>query len=139
MVRAPLTIVDVANVLGSRPDGWWRDRAAATRRLLDSMAQLPLPGEKMVAVLEGRARAAAPEGDVSGGLRVVHAPGSGDEQIIDIIRTALSDGSSPSATVITADRQLRDRAEALGAASQAPHSLRGRIAALTTTSDDVND
>src|SRR3954470_12386040 len=34
-------LVDVANVVGSRPDGWWRDRAGATGRLLDRLAGLP--------------------------------------------------------------------------------------------------
>jgi 8-oxo-dGTP pyrophosphatase MutT (NUDIX family) len=41
----PLTvIVDVANVMGSRPDGWWRDRAGAARRLVDQVAGLALRG-----------------------------------------------------------------------------------------------
>lgn len=35
---APVLIVDGANVVGSRPDGWWRDRAGATARLRDQLA-----------------------------------------------------------------------------------------------------
>ena len=31
-------VVDAANVVGSRPDGWWKDRAGAARRLHDSRA-----------------------------------------------------------------------------------------------------
>ena len=46
-------LVDVANVVGSRPDGWWRDRAGATSRLLDRLALLD---DEVVAVVEGRAR-----------------------------------------------------------------------------------
>ena len=60
-------LVDVANVVGSRPDGWWRDRAGATGRLLERLAALDgrtLPGPDgapvrcaaVVAVVEGRAR-----------------------------------------------------------------------------------
>jgi 8-oxo-dGTP diphosphatase len=70
-------IVDVANVMGSRPDGWWRDRAGAAVRLRADIAALAaksaalaasghpiLPDEpdppRFVMVLEGAARAAAP-------------------------------------------------------------------------------
>jgi 8-oxo-dGTP diphosphatase len=73
-------VVDVANVMGSRPDGWWRDRAGAAVRLHDQIVRLaasgraiPLPGDRpsgdasdtpgeeapaFVLVLEGAARAA---------------------------------------------------------------------------------
>src|SRR6266511_2852758 len=73
----PLVVVDGANVMGSRPDGWWRDRAGAARRLVSTLARgVSWPGE-VVLVLEGRARAGVPESVVDG-IRVVHAPGSGD-------------------------------------------------------------
>jgi 8-oxo-dGTP diphosphatase len=65
--------VDVANVMGSRPDGWWRDRAGAAVRLYGEIARLAasgrvvLPGAAepaddpgFVLVLEGAAKAAAP-------------------------------------------------------------------------------
>ncbi len=63
-------LVDVANVLGSRPDGWWRDRAGATARLLERLATLPgreltgpgggpLACAALVAVVEGAARGVA--------------------------------------------------------------------------------
>src|SRR5262249_11419997 len=46
VVTGPLVVVDGANVMGSRPDGWWRDRPAAARRLLATLtAGVPLPGE----------------------------------------------------------------------------------------------
>src|SRR3954464_11693342 len=77
-------LVDVANVVGSRPDGWWRDRAGATGRLLDRLAGLPgatlagpdgapLPVGEVVAVVEGAARdVPAPDGG-----RGVGGPGRG--------------------------------------------------------------
>ena len=72
-------LVDAANVVGSRPDGWWRDRAGATERLLGRLAGADLrapDGSRItgvVAVVEGRARdVAAPEG-----VRVVRAGGVG--------------------------------------------------------------
>ncbi|MDY6809487.1 MAG: hypothetical protein SW127_10755, partial [Actinomycetota bacterium] len=59
----PLIIVDAANVVGSRPDGWWRDRHGATERLRDRLAGLAgtgLPGldgpVEVVMVVEGKAR-----------------------------------------------------------------------------------
>ncbi|NED26542.1 NTP pyrophosphohydrolase, partial [Streptomyces anulatus] len=63
---AVLVIVDAANVVGSVPDGWWRDRRGAATRLRDSLvpyaaAGLPgLPGPvELVLVVEGAARGIA--------------------------------------------------------------------------------
>jgi hypothetical protein len=107
-------LVDAANVVGSRPDGWWRDRAGAATRLLGRLAALPgrsLPGaddgvvvcDEVVAVVEGKARdVAAPEG-----VRVVSAPGSGDDTIVDEAERLVADGAD--VLVVTADRGLRAR------------------------------
>jgi hypothetical protein len=62
VVASQLIVVDVANVFGSRPDGWWRDQVGATRELLDKIARLPLQDQQVILVLEGRARASAAEG-----------------------------------------------------------------------------
>ncbi|HVD28392.1 MAG TPA: hypothetical protein VNC79_07820 [Mycobacteriales bacterium] len=107
-------LVDAANVVGSRPDGWWRDRAGAATRLLGRLAALPgrsLPGpddgvvacDEVVAVVEGKAR------DVAGpaGVRVVSAPGSGDDTIVDEAERLVADGAD--VLVVTADRGLRAR------------------------------
>ncbi|MEV4463616.1 hypothetical protein AB0J51_08335 [Micromonospora echinofusca] len=120
----PLLIVDAANVVGSRPDGWWRDRAGATARLRDSLApvaaaglppQLPPPVE-VVLVVEGRAR------DVPGtaGVRVVAAPGSGDDAVVDLVAAA----PQRRRLVVTADRELRERVTAQGAEVYGPRWLR---------------
>ena len=92
-------VVDVANVVGSRPDGWWRDRAGAAQRLLARLAQLPgrqvrLPGDgaalvsAVVAVVEGQARAVS---DVAG-VHVVRAPRDGDTTIAEEARRLTGDG-----------------------------------------------
>jgi hypothetical protein len=105
----PVLLVDVANVLGSRPDGWWRDRAGATTRLLAQLGGLvgrtvpgpdgePLVVEEVVAVVEGRARAATDQG----GLSLVRAAGSGDDAIADL-------AGQRRTLVVTADRGLRAR------------------------------
>ena len=113
-------LVDVANTVGSRPDGWWRDRAGATARLLDRLALLPdrtLPGPDgtpvpvtaLVAVVEGRARdVAAPDG-----VRLVRAPGSGDDALA-ATAAELADADDD-LLAVTADRGLRVRLPAAAA------------------------
>jgi hypothetical protein len=71
-------IVDGANVVGSRLDGWWRDRAGAARRLQERLSIAVLPHDEVVLVLEGDARRGNPAGQ-DGRLRTVHALGSGDD------------------------------------------------------------
>jgi hypothetical protein len=106
-------LVDAANVVGSRPDGWWRDREGATARLLVRLAALsgttvggpdgaPWRCDAVVAVLEGRARGAQAPGTV----RVVRAEGSGDDAL-----AAEAAGLAPGGglVVVTADRGLRAR------------------------------
>ncbi|WP_308800032.1 hypothetical protein [Agromyces silvae] len=109
--------IDVANVLGSRPDGWWRDRAGATTRLLASTAELigarvELPAgeaqavttlDAVTVVLEGAAKRA----EVPDGVAVVRAPGSGDDAIVDAVQARIAAGGA--ALVVTADRGLRRR------------------------------
>jgi hypothetical protein len=116
-------VVDVANVIGARPDGWWRDRAGAAdrlhRRILGLLAAPPadvapaLPG-RIVLVLEGAARdAAAPDETAAGPgttLAVVHAAAGGDDAIVEVARTA-----AEPVLVVTSDRGLRARVQALGA------------------------
>ena len=108
-------LVDVANVVGSRPDGWWRDRAGAASRLLGSLASLrgvtlALPDGKgtvrlsdVLAVVEGAARSAA----APGGVRVVRATRDGDSEVVSQAGLLVAAGAVP--VVVTADRGLRGR------------------------------
>jgi predicted ribonuclease YlaK len=124
--RDRLIVVDAANVVGSRPDGWWRDRPGAARRLLENVAmlgqKLPEPIE-VVVVLEGAARRAMNDHPQFGELRVVLAEGSGDDAIVDVVRAAAAEEPERSVTVVTADRGLRERVEAHGAESVGPSWL----------------
>lgn len=121
-----LVVVDAANVVGSRPDGWWRDRAGAAGRLLAELSRRQQQSDRpddMVVVLEGAARAVldGPTRPEFPGLTVVSAAGSGDDAIVDVV--AAADPGRP-ITVVTADRELRGRVEALGADTVGPSALR---------------
>jgi 8-oxo-dGTP diphosphatase len=195
----PLTIiVDAANVMGSRPDGWWRDRAGAARRLRDQLAGLAADGvtalpesmqapalklwfPEIVLVVEGAARsvaaahAAGPQGDdgsgspgrrehgrradreqgsagrrepgsvggrgpgsvggrgpgsgggrepgaADGQVRVIAAPGSGDDTI-----AAVAADLEGRRLVVTADRELRARCVAAGASVTGPSWLLNQL------------
>ncbi|GAB4588127.1 hypothetical protein [Nocardia sp. IFM 10818] len=128
--KAQLIVVDAANVVGSRPDGWWRDRAGAARRLLLAVAtlrdRLDYPVDVIV-VLEGAAKAADPEGAGVDGVRVLLADGSGDDAIADTVAAAAAQDGDRPITVVTADRGLRNRVEAAGAATVGPRWLLDRI------------
>jgi hypothetical protein len=135
--------VDVANVMGARPDGWWRDRAGAAVRLHADLVRLaesgrPIepgdaeaPGDTsphrqagtpdIVMVLEGAAKAAAdrvPASAAGGRVRVVLAPRSGDDAIVALVRELPGRRA-----VVTADRELRARCVAGGATVLGPSWL----------------
>ena len=137
-------IVDGANVMGSRADGWWRDRAGAMARLHGELAALaargltgPVPGgaasaaasaaaaagdepggrwfPQVVLVVEGRARGVSGLVETDPGVRVVAARGEGDDEI-----AGLAGRLSGQRVVVTADRELRRRCEAAEAAVTGP-------------------
>jgi hypothetical protein len=137
-------VVDVANVMGARPDGWWRDRAGAAARLGREVAELAgrETGTAYVLVLEGQARPAAALieahiaetqmiDNVPISVRIVSAAGAGDDTIVDVVAEiigVLDDGAGDaSCLVVTADRELRRRCEALGATAAGPGWLLGRL------------
>ncbi|MGW0228271.1 NTP pyrophosphohydrolase [Actinopolymorpha singaporensis] len=121
----PLVVVDAANVMGSVPDGWWRDRSGAAGRVRDALGDVAaagLPGVvdppvEVVLVTEGAAR------DVAGTptVRVVPARGSGDDAIVDLVRSSEPDVRR--VVVVTADRGLRTRVRALGAEVVGPRTV----------------
>lgn len=118
-----LLIIDGANVVGSRPDGWWRDRASAATRLHDQLLDAALT-PRVVLVLEGKARSGVPEG-VARSVRVVHATGEGDDTIVTQTAAALSEVST--VAVVTADRELTARVRQLGAHVLRPGWLLDRL------------
>ncbi|QGG96369.1 NYN domain-containing protein [Actinomarinicola tropica] len=119
-----MLLVDAANVVGSRPDGWWRDRPGAARRLVERLAAAADAGRldpPIVVVLEGRARAGVDEG-TAGAVQVVHATGEGDDAMVAL--AAAADGD---VRLVTADRALAERARAEGATVVGPRWLLERV------------
>jgi hypothetical protein len=119
----PLLVVDAANVVGSVPDGWWRDRAGAAARLRDALITVgptgldDLPGPvEVVLVVEGKAR----DIPATPGVRLVRADASGDDAIVAVIA---ADGPGRRCVVVTADRELRARVAALGAETRGPSTV----------------
>ena len=98
-----MLVVDAANVVGARPDGWWKDRAGAAGRLHDALLHADLPHDEVVLVLEGQAKQGVPAGR-SAGLHVVHASRDGDSEIVR--RAAAARAAGHRVTVVTADRAL---------------------------------
>ncbi|WP_424185735.1 NUDIX domain-containing protein [Actinokineospora sp. G85] len=128
LVTAPVLVVDCANVMGSRPDGWWRDRAGAATRLRDGLAALVAAGVPdfagldtahpvAILVVEGQARGI---GSVDG-VTVVDSPGEGDDTIVD------QAAAHPGCYVVTADRALRARCADVGAHVLGPRWLLDRV------------
>jgi hypothetical protein len=119
-------LIDAANVVGSRPTGWWRDRPGAARSLYERVraaareGKLPLP---VVLVLEGAARKGVEEG-VEDGVRVVHATGEGDDTL-----AALAAEADEPVTLVSADRGLAQRVRRTGAAVVGPSWLLDRLPA----------
>lgn len=113
-------VVDGANVVGTRPDGWWKDRAGAARRLHEALMTGDTSYDVIVLVLEGAAKGGVPAGR-DGHVVTVHAPKDGDATITAEARTAVERGDV--ATVITADRLLGSAVSAVGAGVMSPSWL----------------
>jgi len=157
----PAVVVDAANVVGSVPDGWWKDRAGAAARLRERLRGLRVSGEdlgldgtawfpEVSLVVEGRAREIArhadTDGDGAGGaglaggagvvggaggagryrrdaVKVVEAPAAGDDAIVDEAARLVALGRA--VTVVTSDRELRERSEQVRAHVRSTGWLRG--------------
>ena len=121
---ADVLLVDAANVIGSRPTGWWRDRGRAAEQFVARVraatadARLRPP---VVVVLEGSARQGVEEGIIDG-VEVVHAAGQGDDLLV-----ACAEAASEPAVLVSADRALGDRCRAVGATVVGPSWLLDRL------------
>jgi hypothetical protein len=121
-----MLLIDAANVIGSRPTGWWRDRPGAARELARRVRQAVADGtlpHPVVLVLEGQAKTGVEEG-LADGVEVVHAPGHGD----DTIASLAAERDAP-VVLVSADRGLAERARRTGAEVVGPTWLLDKLPA----------
>ena len=118
-------LVDGMNVIGTRPDGWWRDRDGAMLRLVKQLeAWAAHEGEDVTVVFE---RPPSPP-IRSTVIEVAHAPRPrADAADDEIIRRLQAEPEPARIRVVTSDRWLADRAWAAGASVEGADSFRIRI------------
>jgi predicted RNA-binding protein with PIN domain len=109
-------IIDGMNVIGSRPDGWWRDRRRAMRRLADELERYAQArGEQVVVVFDGPRSPRSPRGRRH--VQVEFTPDSRPDAADDVIAARVAADRDPSTlTVVTSDAPLATRVRAHGAA-----------------------
>jgi len=118
-----MLVIDAANVIGSRPTGWWRDRPGAARAFVERVRATVASGRldpPVTIVVEGRARAGVGEA-VLDGVAVVHAPGEGDDMIAALAEV------DRDVVVVTADRELADRVRSVNGRVVGPSWLLDRL------------
>jgi uncharacterized protein YaiI (UPF0178 family) len=113
------------NVIGTRPDAWWKDRDGAMARLVDTLERwVAETGEDVTVVFE---RAPSPP-IRSTVIDVAHAPrpkrDAADDEIVRMLR---AEGDPSGVLVVTSDRWLSERAGALGATVVGAESFRRRV------------
>ncbi len=131
MLGAVHFVVDGMNVIGSRPDGWWRDRPAARRALVAKLAGLVTSGHDVVVVFDGRPGAGEPESAAALGVTALFAPGgpnAADDVVVQVTPELLQ-GAGANLVVVTSDRLLAQRVNALGASVEGAGTFLARLAA----------
>ncbi len=119
-------VVDGNNVMGTTPDGWWRDRPAAVRRLLTRLQCFHRQtGDEVVLVLDVP-QSDLPEGDHDG-VNVRYALRKGRDAADDRIVELLDEDPSPEVEVVTSDRGLADRVVQRGATVTGARSFLDRL------------
>ena len=118
-------LIDGMNLIGTRPDGWWRDRDKAMRHLVDALERWAAQeGEDVTVVFERKADPPLR----SSVIEIAHAPkpkrDAGDDEIV---RRVLADPRRSEARVVTSDRWLADRVRAAGATVESSMSFRAYL------------
>jgi predicted RNA-binding protein with PIN domain len=114
------------NVVGSRPDGWWRDRRAAMTRLVDDLeAYAAATGERVNVMFDGRAFPIE-RSLVEVGFAESSRPNAADDAIVEHLETGRL---GPAPTVVTSDAALAERVRALGAEVIGAGAFRRRLEA----------
>jgi len=118
-------IVDAMNVIGSRPDGWWKNRHDAMVRLVDSLERWAAADEQHVTVVFER----PPSPPITSRIiEIAHAPraaaNSADDEIVRLVQ---ADQDPRHLNVVTSDSALAERVHTAGASTQPASSFRDLI------------
>ena len=118
-------LVDGMNVIGTRPDAWWKDRDAAMLRLVDQLERWAVDDDEEVTVVFERPPSPPIRSTV---IDVAHAPkpkrNAADDEIVRRLR---ADPNPAAVRVVTSDRWLADRVYAAGASVEGANSFRTRL------------
>jgi predicted RNA-binding protein with PIN domain len=118
-------IVDGMNVIGTRPDGWWKDRHAAMVRLVDELERwVAREGDDVTVVFEQPPRPPirSPVVEVAHARRA--GPNSADNEIVRRLR---ADDDPTGIRVVTSDHALADQARFIGAVVRSAESFRQEL------------
>ena len=120
-------VVDGMNVIGSRPDGWWRDRPGARRRLVGELAALVAAGDEVTVVFDGRPRSGEEAAAEAVGVTALFAPGGPNaaDHAITALVAALPDPGN--VTVVTSDGALVADVRRHGAQVEGVKAFRARL------------
>lgn len=118
-------IVDAMNVIGSRPDGWWKDRRQAMATLVDRLESWAQETGDLVTVVFERPPSPPITSSV---IEIAHAPraaaNSADDEIVRIVQ---ADRDPQEVTVVTSDSGLAERVRGAGASVYPAASFRRLI------------
>ena len=116
------------NVIGARPDGWWRDKAAARRRLVNGLADMGEPAGAITVVFDGRPRPDEIAAAHALGVTALFAPGgpnAADEVIVELV---LGLRAPENVTVVTSDAALAREVRQAGATVEGAKAFGDRLA-----------
>ncbi|KUI00450.1 RNA-binding protein [Mycolicibacterium acapulense] len=117
-------IVDGMNVIGSRPDGWWRDRHRAMVTLVERLESWRAHGDDVTVVFERPPQPPIDSSAVTVAYAPRPAPNSADDEIV---RLVLADDRPADISVATSDRTLAERVREAGASVVPAERLRDLI------------
>lgn len=121
-------VVDAMNVIGSRPDGWWRDRGAAVRRLVAQVDRWAEGGgERVTVMLEREPREEIETERVEVAWASAGGRDAADREILARLPEWLAEDE---VVVVTSDRELRTKARAAGAAVESSRPFRAELDGL---------
>lgn len=120
-------VVDGMNVIGTRPDGWWRDRPGARKALVERLARLVASGDSVTVVFDGRPIPGEAKRAADLGVTAVFAPGgpnAADDAVVELVPAMLGEDDL---VVVTSDRALSRRVQGLGARVEGSKALLTRL------------